>query len=1122
MNALIADAKYRFLCLLPIVVLFCCYASAYAAPPCDPEVSRLISAQGDVDYSRAQAKIWAPAEQGQRYCGNDKLRTGALSRALLSLQEGIVTFLSLDQLTLINFVKNAGRVMLSVERGQVHIRSHTPSRFDISTPFINAGIEGTEFLVVANNNRAEITVFEGKVRVYNRHGEIVIGKGQTALGLADGAPILKKVDLNPDDAVRWALYYPPIIDFAALGAAANMPEIQLASERYQAGDILGAYQQLNNLSDGSNNAKLLALQAGLLLTVGQVDQAESLLEKARRIEPGLALIDALRAIIALSRNDKTEAGRLAQSAIAAVPETAIPLIAMSYVEQANFHLETALQIIDKAIAISPQNSLIHCRRAELLASLGEIGQARSAAETALALNPRLARVYVVLGFLELMETDVDNAIRHFQNAATLDASDPLAHFGLGLARIRRDDMATGKNSLEIAASLDPNDAILRSYLGKTYYEMAKYAIAKLQFDIAKAADPNDPTPHFYNAILLQSQNRPGEAIQEMETAISLNGNRAVNRSKQMLDSDRAARGAALGRIYNEVGFTPRALVHAWNALADDPGDYTAHRLLADSYNALPRSDFARISEMLQAQLLQPINITPVQPRLTESSQLLAGNLGPSALSLNEFNPVFERDRSLTWLSGLVGGNDTYSDEIVHAGIWKQLSYSLGQFHHQSAGYRFNNASDTNLYHGFIQASVTPSLKLQLEYKHKDLTTGYMSSSFFAPEPFIKLANDHYSSQLQKDNYRFGLNWALNPSSRILGSAIHFERKLRKQFSAYEDLDGYYSPFFAEDIHSRGSMGELQYQFSSAYVRMIAGAVVADIEHNNWIESILESQRKGYLYGYFQFPTSMRWTLGVNYSDLEHRNYFDNELWYEFHTRRLNPKFGLLWQIMPDTVLRLAAFKTTAKLESADQTIEPTQIAGFNQFFDDISLAQAERYGIGLDQNFGDSLKGGIEYSERHIKELHSFGSAKQRENQYRAYLLWLPHPNWIAGVDFFRERFVTLDNTFELSTQYIPVTLSYYDPMGWYARLKATHYRQEIDDYYSGKGKENAEFVDLTLGYRLPNRKGLVELWLQNLLDQNYRYQDNASRSAGLENTVLNPLPFPPSFTVSARFTLAF
>ena len=47
----------------------------------------------------------------------------------------------------------------------------------------------------------------------------------------------------------------------------------------------------------------------------------------------------------------------------------------------------------------------------------------------------------------------------------------------------------------------------------------------------------------------------------------------------------------------------------------DPGDYSGHRFLADTYSALPRYDVARVSELLQAQLLQPINITPVQPQL---------------------------------------------------------------------------------------------------------------------------------------------------------------------------------------------------------------------------------------------------------------------------------------------------------------------------------------------------------------------------------------------------------------------------------------------------------------------------------------------------------------------------
>ena len=90
--------------------------------------------------------------------------------------------------------------------------------------------------------------------------------------------------------------------------------------------------------------------------------------------------------------------------------------------------------------------------------------------------------------------------------------------------------------------------------------------------IAKELDPNDPTPWLYNAIRLQSENRPVEALRNIEKSIELNDNRAVYRSRELLDQDRAARGASLARIYNDLGFQQLGINEATKSLSFDPGN----------------------------------------------------------------------------------------------------------------------------------------------------------------------------------------------------------------------------------------------------------------------------------------------------------------------------------------------------------------------------------------------------------------------------------------------------------------------------------------------------------------------------------------------------------------------
>jgi hypothetical protein len=205
-----------------------------------------------------------------------------------------------------------------------------------------------------------------------------------------------------------------------------------------------------------------------------------------------------------------------------------------------------------------------------------------------------------------------------------------------------------------------------------------------------------------------------EALQDLQRSISLNGNRAVYRSRLLLDEDLAARSASLGRIYSDLGFQQLALVEGWKSVNTDPANYSAHRFLADSYSALPRHEIARVSELLQSQLLQPLNINPVQPSLAQKNLSILEGAGPSSPSFNEFNPLFLRNRLALQASGVAGSNDTFGEEVVQSGLWNRFSYSLGQFHYETDGFRENNDQTQDIYNVFMQASLSHKTSVQAE------------------------------------------------------------------------------------------------------------------------------------------------------------------------------------------------------------------------------------------------------------------------------------------------------------------------------------------------------------------------------------------------------------------------
>ena len=63
---------------------------------------------------------------------------------------------------------------------------------------------------------------------------------------------------------------------------------------------------------------------------------------------------------------------------------------------------------------------------------------------------------------------------------------------------------------------------------------------------------------------------------------------------------------------------------------------------------------------------------------------------------------------------------------------------------------------------------------------------------------------------------------------------------------------------------------------------------------------------------------------------------------------VSPKIGAQWNITENVRLRVAALQTVKPALIASQTIQPTQVAGFNQFFDDINGTRSWLYGAGLD------------------------------------------------------------------------------------------------------------------------------------------------------------------------------
>jgi tetratricopeptide (TPR) repeat protein len=1091
-------------------------ATGHAAEPCEPALAHIVSLQGQVEIQRGEAGAWTAAALDDQLCIGDGIRLGRLARAALALANDSV--LRIDQLTTMRLAgePESGRSLLDLLFGDVHFFSHRPRALEIVTPIASAGAEGTEFLMRVRPDRTEVVMFEGRVRLQTPEGELLLASGDAGVAVAGAAP-RPEIIARPRDAVAWALYYPPILAPLAerRPAPSALPQgLQTAIERVAANDYAGAIAALDAVPEAARDARYYTYRAGVLLNAGRADQATQAIDRALALDPDAAEALAERAVIEAVQNRRADALADAKRAVELDPASAPARIALSYALQASFDLEAARATLREAAAQTPDNALVQARLAELELSFGNLDAAEAAAERAVALAPELERTQMVLGFAALTRIDIDQARAAFERAIALDSAEPLARLGLGLAKIRAGHLDAGGRELEIAVALDPNDSLLRSYLGKAYFEEKRGPQDADQFWIAKQLDPNDPTPWFYDAIRLQTENRPIEALHNLEKSIALNDNRAPYRSRLLLDEDVAVRQTSLARIYSDLGFNQVALVEATKSLNQDPTNYSAHRFLSDTYAFLPRHEIARASEQLQSQLFQPININPVPPSapITDLNVITAAR--PTEAAFNEFTPLFERNRAQLTAAGTAGSNQTYGDELIASGLWNRYSISAGQFHFDTDGFRPNNSDNTNAYNLFGQVAISPQVNIQGEYRYRDTDEGDVEQ-FFNPDDF----QPDLKRKLKQETGRLGIRYSPTPRFDLIASGFYSRRR-----------DAF--PSFDQSANDEGYQVEGQgiYRFDRS--NLISGVGSYDIDADQHGATPAHLQRKQnnlYLYNNIQLPMNATLTLGMAYDSFKED---------PIDETNLDPKLGLQWNVTDDILLRAAAFSTVKRALVVQQTIEPTEVAGFNQFLDYFNGTQTDTYAIGIDTRITKDIYGGLEFLQRNINEKFPVGddvlNANEGEETANMYAYWALNDNWVLGAGYNYDHFERSDDVIifgpafpvRLDTHRVPLSIRYFNESGFFAGIIGTFVHQDMKTEVGLNAEQNpikqvddSDFflLDVSIGYRLPKRVGMITIEGNNLLEQKFSFRDDNFRSSEARRA-----PIEPDRTVVARITLNF
>ena len=392
--------------------------------------------------------------------------------------------------------------------------------------------------------------------------------------------------------------------------------------------------------------------------------------------------------------------------------------------------------------------------------------------------------------------------------------------------------------------------------------------------------------------------------------------------------------------------------------------------------------------------------------------------------------------------------------------------------------------------------------------------------------------------VDSDTYRVGVRHAFSPSSTLIGSYIHQDRLTGARFSQAPEfglgipgLDG------VVGIPERAKGAEVQHILRSDRFNLRTGIGYFDVNRTESVDQTLllplpsppfppgstaplpqptlvtnASSRhlNAYAYGNLALSSNAQLLLGASYDSIDGNQGSGSK-------RQFNPKLGLTWNLTPATTVRAAAFRVLKRTLITNQTLEPTEVAGFNQFYDDANFTESKRYGLAVDQKFSATQYAGLEASKRATVVPWTCANpvcgalgdrnANWDEHLYRAYAFWSPHPSWALRADYLLERFArdpafTGGTARDLDSQRLQLGVRYFQPAGLSAALTSTYWRQKGefgDNNAFQSGNENFWTTDASVSYRLPKRMGFVAVGVSNLFDKQFRYLDTDGASPTIQ-----------------------
>ena len=311
---------------------------------------------------------------GERVCSGDALRSDSSSRATFTLLDG--TTLRLDENSALGPARAAvGRGLV----GRAAARHHSRDQPRPAAVAVHDSIRERRprrHRVRHSRRRnvhgsTEIVVLEGEVVVTTPRGELNVASDHVAIAQRRRSADCRCPIAEPIERMRWASYYPPLLDRAAAGAPIRS---RCASQQADAGLLRGSCR-----GAPGNGTRRRRRSRPRHRTAARAAATR------RRCRSS--------ALLALARADRDTARALVAEALAAEPTSVVALLALSHVEQSSWHSRPPSETMREALAVEPDNAIVLTRLAELALARGDVedGDRERRREHGAWLRPRVRR-----------------------------------------------------------------------------------------------------------------------------------------------------------------------------------------------------------------------------------------------------------------------------------------------------------------------------------------------------------------------------------------------------------------------------------------------------------------------------------------------------------------------------------------------------------------------------------------------------------------------------------------------------------------------------------------------------------------------------------------------------------